>query len=259
MATVEDSTQAVSARAARTETWLQRFLIVLTGLGLIALGGVVVLLIGLIAGPLSLFLLSALLAYILYPAVARLQRHISRFWAILLVFVAALALVSLVGLGIVLTLVNQLGALIDTLHRLPAAEVPGWLQGTGLTSSRLRTSAEQGTAALQAFEGTLLPLIGNAFEFALKSIIVAALLVYFLLYGPRMLAWIREEPPLRIQNSVTHFLDVVDQVMGGFLRGALFLACLMGALTGAGAFLMGIPYWLLIALIVFVSEFIPVI
>ncbi len=250
--------QSVRAETA-TSQWLRRFLIVLTVLGLCALGGLLLWGLGLIAGPLSLLLLAALLAYILYPAVASLQHHMSRFFAILLVFVGAVLVVTLVGFGILSTLVTQLAALIDAIHHLPKTQLPQWLQSIGITPSHIQASAHQTANLLQAFQGKVLPTVGNLFLLALKSIVVAALLVYFLIYGPRALGWVRREVPLRSRASANYFLDTVDQVMGGFLRGAVFLASIMGVATGLGALLLGIPYWLLIALIVFVSEFIPVI
>ena len=94
-----------------TAMWLRRFLVVLTVLGLCALGGLLLWILGLIAGPLSLLLLAALLAYILYPAVVRLQRHMPRLLAILLVFVGALAGLALIGYGMLTTLVDQLAVL----------------------------------------------------------------------------------------------------------------------------------------------------
>jgi predicted PurR-regulated permease PerM len=256
---MESARSPARPSAIPTATWLRRFLVVLTLLGLTTLGGVLLWMVGLIAGPLSLLLLSALLAYILYPAVIRLQRHMPRVLAMLIVLVGSLVVLLAVGYGILSTIVDQLAELVATLQSLAQSKVPAWLQSLGIAPGRVQASEHQLAALLRASERSLGLLIGNVFVLALQSIVVAALLVYFLIYGPRALRWVRREAPLRSRQRVNFFLDSVDQVMGGFLRGAVFLACLMGAITGVGAFLMGIPFWLLIAVIVFICEFVPVI
>ncbi len=49
----------------------------------------------------------------------------------------------------------------------------------------------------------------------------------------------------------------MDHSLGGFIRGQVLLATIMAVIVGIGAFIIGVPYVFLLALIVFICEFIP--
>jgi predicted PurR-regulated permease PerM len=54
-------------------------------------------------------------------------------------------------------------------------------------------------------------------------------------------------------------MDGVNRILGGFVRGQLVLALVMGALGGGVCLLVGIKLWLLIGLFVVVMSLIPVV
>jgi predicted PurR-regulated permease PerM len=51
---------------------------------------------------------------------------------------------------------------------------------------------------------------------------------------------------------------VVNRVVGGYIRGVLTLAVLIGVLVGAGLAVLGVPYAVLLGVLAFFMEFIPV-
>jgi predicted PurR-regulated permease PerM len=51
---------------------------------------------------------------------------------------------------------------------------------------------------------------------------------------------------------------VVNRVIGGYIRGVLTLAALVGFLVGAGLAAIGVPYAVLLGLLAFFMEFVPV-
>ena len=73
--------------------WLRRFLFALTILAWIAIGGVILYVLGRIITSIILLIISLLIAYILYPLVKIFERFMPRLLAILVVFL--LLLVSL--------------------------------------------------------------------------------------------------------------------------------------------------------------------
>ncbi len=247
-----------------TATWLRRFLIVLTVLGLIGIAAVAFWLVGLIAGPLTMLFLSALFAYILYPAVARLRRHMPHWAAVIIVLLALAAALAVVLFGIFETVVRQITGLVGTITSAVRPQQAQHLSsllgplGSYLSPASVSISGQQLAAAFHSFADRLLGLTGSVLVLALVFLIVVTLSIYFLAAGPRAITWVRERAPLRWRGRINFFLDTADSVLGGFLRGAVTLACIMGMLTATGALVLGIPTWLLIGVIVFVCEFIPV-
>jgi predicted PurR-regulated permease PerM len=53
-------------------------------------------------------------------------------------------------------------------------------------------------------------------------------------------------------------LDTLQRVVGGYIRGQLLLCGIIGVLVGIGMQLIGVPYALLLGVLAFVLEFIPV-
>jgi predicted PurR-regulated permease PerM len=64
---------------------------------------------------------------------------------------------------------------------------------------------------------------------------------------------------VKYRASINFLLDITGQTLGGFVRGQVFLAVLMSILVGIGAALLRIQYAILLAMVVFALEFIPVV
>ncbi|MCA1597336.1 MAG: AI-2E family transporter, partial [Chloroflexi bacterium] len=60
------------------------------------------------------------------------------------------------------------------------------------------------------------------------------------------------------REQVSFFMLQLDKVLGGYIRGQLFLSALAGVLGGAGAAALGVPYPLLIGIMTFLLESVPV-
>lgn len=65
--------------------------------------------------------------------------------------------------------------------------------------------------------------------------------------------------PSKYREQVWFFMTSLDKVLGGYIRGQLFLSVLAGILGGGGAAVLGVPYPLLIGIMTFLLETIPVI
>ncbi len=53
-------------------------------------------------------------------------------------------------------------------------------------------------------------------------------------------------------------LDTLQRVVGGYVRGQLIMCSLIGVLVGAGMYVIGVPFALLLGVLAFLLEFIPV-
>jgi len=80
--------------------------------------------------------------------------------------------------------------------------------------------------------------------------------IYLLIDGSRVSNWIRYNAPHRAQANVV--LSTVQRIVGGYIRGQFILATLVGVFVGGGMFVFHVPYAVLLGLLAFVLEFIPV-
>jgi len=264
---MQPATDSSRVEAPSNLVWQRRFFIVLTILGVLGIVGVIIWGIGLVATPVILFIVSAVFAYILYPLVKLFQRVMPRIAAILLALLLVLAIVAFVFLYVVIASLQQLALLVKSIQayfqHLGQHGQPQWLtqlaQTLGIGQGQLHVSGQQLVTYLSNAINGVLPLIGNIFNLFVIGMIVASLSVYLMIDGPRIDGWLRRNAPLRYRARVSFFLDTVARNMGGFVRGAVYMGVLITAIVGVGAYIIGVPFLVLLLVIVFICEFIPVV
>jgi predicted PurR-regulated permease PerM len=111
---------------------------------------------------------------------------------------------------------------------------------------------------LRGSVNALASLTVGIFQVFIVALIIGSFTFYLLLDGNRFVAWIRAITPERWKPVVNMTLDTADQKFGAFLRGYVVLALVVSVIVGSGAYLLGVPFVLLIMVIVFICEFIPV-
>ncbi len=244
---------------------LRRFLLLgITILVWVTLVGIFFWFLGVIATPILLLFLAAVLAYVLYPLVKVLNRFVPRALAILLayviVFVALAFVVFFVSIA-VLQQVAALGGAISAFQQdLQAGKYPeitSFLNSLGITSALIQLSEKALITGLQSFVGQLLPLASNAFLLFIYTIVITSVSVYLLVDGPRVIEWLKNRTPLMHRARIIYGLGLVDRIAGGYLRGQILLATTMTAIVTPFAYFLGVPYAILIGVIVFFTEFIP--
>jgi predicted PurR-regulated permease PerM len=63
-----------------------------------------------------------------------------------------------------------------------------------------------------------------------------------------------------VQRERTHFLlDTIERVIGGYIRGQLIMSSTIGLLVGIGMTIAGMPYGVLLGVVAFILEFVPII
>ena len=243
--------------------WTRRLTISLTILSWIAIALVALWFLSLIAYPLLLAILSIIIAYVLYPLVKLLRRVMPHALAILLAYLAVLLGLFLILYYVFWVAIAQLVSLIVGLQKnLPALiersqPTINTLQQIGISPQQFALSGEQLLKQALNVVDALLPLAGNFLTFLISCIIVTSLSVYFILYGKRVLDWLRTHTPLSRRAQISFFLDTLDHIMGAYLRGQLTAAIITTAIVGVGLYLIGIPYAILLTVIVFIFEFVP--
>src|SRR5207248_11220574 len=106
--------------------------------------------------------------------------------------------------------------------------------------------------------GNIVLILTGVADAALDIILVVIMSIYLMIDGKRVTNWLRQNMPGRLRGRIRFLLDTLQRVVGGYIRGQLFLCTLIGFLVGIGMQIMGVPYALLLGVLAFILEFIPV-
>ena len=246
-------------------TWIRRCglpfaILAWTGVALLILW-----LAGHVIQTLLLLTMAALLAYALAPAVKLLERVMPRFLAILIVYLIVLGALSTLLYLIVRTAIVQVISLSDYVRFLLTPGKSGQLtpleqivRSFGISQSQIASARDQVVTSIEGFAGSVVPLLTGLVGAVLDVVLVAVLSIYLLADGSRVSDWLRRNMPQQQQGRVKYLLDTLQRVVGGYIRGQLLLCGLVGVLVGVGMQVIGVPFALLLGVLAFVLEFIPV-
>jgi predicted PurR-regulated permease PerM len=242
--------------------WAQRRDIPIAILAWIGLGLVVLWALGWVSRTLLVVTVATLLAFALAPAVKLLSRYIPRVIAILIVYLIVLSGISLLLYFIASTTIGQVSQLAKSLTTgngvNPLDPIVAFLHRFGVTQTQINGLGQQIASQAEGFVGSALPLITGIANFMLDVIIVAVLSIYLLIDGDRVIRWIRRNVPLMQRERTIFLLDTFNRVIGGYIRGQVTLSLLIGFLVGIGMAILHVPYAVLLGVLAFVLEFIPV-
>jgi predicted PurR-regulated permease PerM len=210
--------------------------------------------------------IALLVAFILAPAVAWLERRLPRPAAIALAFVGALGLLAaalVIFLGpLVAQLASLAGSLPDQVRALQGVRegIDRALGGLGLPvrlADAERPLLDQTQAIGTIVLGGALGLLGGLAGALLDGLLVLVLSFYLLLDSTRIHDNLVRLVPARWRPQVFFVEAAVGRVVGGYLRGQLIMALTVGVAAGVGCWLLGVPYPLVIGLLAGVFELVP--
>ncbi len=214
------------------------------------------------------FILAFVLAYILDPIVDRIERRgIRRGWAVALLAVPGMLILTVVAIFAVPALVQQVQTLLDY---LPTALQRGveWLQGlrARLAASQspfLRGEAfdralasfspervtqfvtEQQALIAQKIWGAVVG-VGKGVRIALSIlgylVLTPVLTIYLLIDFDRLTGRAGNLIPLNKRDRWLPFIKEYDALLSRYLRGQIVEAIIVGVLTWLGLWLLGFPY-----------------
>lgn len=234
----------------------------------IAAGGLFLL--WLLAPVLTPFIVGAVLAYALHPAVERLAaRRVPRLLAVLaveVVFIVVLVAVLLLIVPILSKelplLREQIPALADRLNRTLSPWLAQWGVNVALDTAGIKAFVLKvldanledwlATALSSARIGgsILLALVGNA-------VLVPVVLFYLLMDWPQVVARTQSFVPPRRRPQVDAFLEECDAVLGQYLRGQLLVMLILAAFYSIGLALFGFDLALPVGVFTGLAIFIP--
>jgi predicted PurR-regulated permease PerM len=193
------------------------------------------------------------------------ERIMPRVVAILLVYLivlgaisALLYLIASAAIGQVISLSHYVGFLLTPSSTGQLTPLEQTLRSFGISQSQIASAREQIVARTEGLAGSVVPLLTGLFDVILDVILVAVLSIYLLADGSRVTNWLRRNMPQRQQGRTRFLLDTLQRIIGGYIRGQLLLCSLIGLLVGVGMQVIGVPFALLLGVLAFILEFIPV-
>jgi predicted PurR-regulated permease PerM len=232
---------------------------------LIAVVGWVALRVAVIFPPL---ILAGALVFILNPVINRLQRRgVPRVAGVGLTYLGFLGTVTLIGLVMFPAVEKQAETLSD---RWPGirTKIERWvddraatLQGTPFEFNRRSL-----TDAVTTTDSSVRDQIKRAAKVGVKVfhvllvMILAPVFAFYLLVDLPHLKRVAEGlVPDGVRREVMVVARRINQAVGGFFRGQLAVAFIVGVLSSVGLRLINLPFWLLIGMVAGIFNMIPLI
>lgn len=216
---------------------------------------------------LMLIYISALIAMGFSPLVRNIERsrradgsRVPRWFAILVIYIAVVAMFVLVGLVVIPPLIAQATALWarlpDEFNRLQHVLIRYNLMRRPITFAEAVQSAPNGSGAAV---GTVLIALSSFAGGIFALVTVLILSFYFLIEAGIMFEYlIRFVPEHRRADVALAAREAVVKV-SAWLRAQIVLAGVMGTFAAVGLGLLGVPYFYVVALVAAVGETIPIV
>jgi len=168
---------------------------------------------------------------------------------------------------ITVTAIHQFDGLVQHIRLLINQKGNVWIEylenllsSSGISQAQLNAVRDQILSFVSSFVSSrasnFLPFLTGFFDFLIDIVLVAIMSIYFVMDGSRITGWLRNNLPRAMR--INFLLDTIERVVGGYIRGQLSLAVLIGLLVGVGMALFHVPYAILLGVLAFVLAFIPI-
>jgi len=211
--------------------------------------------------------LALAVTFVLNPVVTWLEnRGLARWMGSCLSYLAVTGALTLIGFLLIPSLAEQGRELADdfpTIYDDLVADVEGFADRVGLTVDlpdydelRDRISEQQGDFFDEQW-GRISEITLGILETALLLVLGPVIAFYLLLDLPSVRRRFFRLVPISYRDEVAHLGRLLGGAVGGFLRGQVLVALIVGVMTSVGFLLIGLPFWLLIGLIAGFLNIIP--
>ncbi len=214
--------------------------------------------------------LAIVLMYLLNPIVSRLhQQGIHRLVGSLLAFVLLLGFFGLLGVLVAPSVTSQSGDLIEDFPSIfdnTMTETRKVASSIGFTDIALPSyeefkefvgAPEQRDAIIEQLQGRIGSITSSLLEALLVFFIAPVVAFYLLIDLPRLRTGAIALLPADTKDEIVHVSRNVGGAVGGFLRGQVLVAVIVGILTSTGFALIGLKFWLIIGMIAGFLNIVP--
>ena len=206
--------------------------------------------------------------YLLNPVVTRLHaRGMARWMGSCLSYLILMGFLTLIGFLVFPSLADQGRDLADdfpTIYDKLVADLEDFASGLGIGDLDL-PSYEELRDNLTGGEGDffaeqfrrLTDVTLSVLEAAFLLLLAPVIAFYLLLDLPKVRSKVISLVPERHRVEVVFVARGLGLAVGGFLRGQLLVALIVGVMTSVGFWAVGLPFWLLIGMIAGFLNIIP--
>lgn len=106
---------------------------------------------------------------------------------------------------------------------------------------------------------TVVTGVSTVFNGLVTAILALFLMFFFLKDGPRFLPWLARQLPGRLATDVPVVATRGWETLGSFVRSQAFVGLLDAVFIGLGLWIVGVPLVLPLAVLTFVSAFVPIV
>jgi predicted PurR-regulated permease PerM len=216
--------------------------------------------------------LAALLSYVLYPLVNRLNRRMPRGLAVLVVYLVLIAVAVGASTGLGIAVSEQVTGLVEDLRQL-STEIPAWLQDLSNLTIRigpwtldlgaanldpLLSSLGSSVSPLVSRAGGVLASVAAVTATAVGTVLAAMVLGFYMLLSSESLdrALVGLVPPA-YQRDVQRLARETGEVWNAFVRGQLLLSAVIGVGVTVVLTVLGVRFSLVLGLVAGLLEFVP--
>lgn len=206
-----------------------------------------------------------LLTTLTWPVARFLRRH---GWPAALAASAVTLLFLLVAAGVValiaVPVASQSGELADGVSD-GIEKVREWAAGPPLNigEEQISGALDTGVARVQDSVGSMVTAVvtgvGTVVNGVVTAVLALFLMFFFLKDGPRFLPWLTRQLPGRLAVDIPVVAERSWDTLGAFVRSQAFVGLLDAVFIGLGLWIVGVPLVLPLAVLTFVSAFVPVV
>ncbi|MEU5693239.1 AI-2E family transporter [Actinosynnema sp. NPDC020468] len=209
--------------------------------------------------------IALLLTTLTWPVTRFLRRHGWR-PALAASVVTVLFLVVAAGIGVLIAVpvASQSGELtagvVDGIQQLRE-----WASGPPLNigDDQVSSALDAAVARIQDSVGSIVTAtvsgVGAVANGVVTAVLAVFLMFFFLKDGPRFLPWLTRQLPGRLGVDVPVVAERCWETLGSFVRSQAFVGLLDAVFIGLGLWIVGVPLVLPLAVLTFVSAFVPIV
>ncbi|MET8177188.1 AI-2E family transporter [Streptomyces clavifer] len=178
----------------------------------------------------------------------------------LLFLLVAVGVVALIAVPVASQSGELADGVVEGIQRLRE-----WASGPPLNigDDQITGAFDSATARIQDSVGSMVTTVVTGVSTVVNGVVTAVLAVFLMFFmlkdGPRFLPWLARQLPGRLANDVPTVAARGWETLGGFVRSQAYVGLLDAVLIGLGLWVVGVPLVLPLAVLTFVSAFVPIV
>ncbi|MEV0011243.1 AI-2E family transporter [Streptomyces sp. NPDC047973] len=206
-----------------------------------------------------------LLTTLTWPAARRLRRWgwppaLAASVVTLLFLLVAVGVVALIAVPVASQSGELADGVVEGIQRLRE-----WASGPPLNigDDQITGAFDSATARIQDSVGSMVTTVVTGVSTVVNGVVTAVLAVFLMFFmlkdGTRFLPWLGRQLPGRLATDIPVVAERAWSTLGEFVRSQAYVGLLDAVLIGIGLWVVGVPLVLPLAVLTFVSAFVPIV